>query len=115
MSKIENGFATEANVVRIVDGDTIVVEVKRQFPVRIRGLRCAEHNTDKGKEEIKFLQELIKPGDSCQVFIPSNNPTSFMDFNSFNRLIADLYVGDISVAEYMISSGHGIAGKKEGE
>lgn len=115
MSKPENGFSTEASIVRIVDGDTIVIEVKRQFPIRIRGLRCAEHNTDKGKEETAFLHTLIKPGDACQVFIPSNNPTTFMDFNSFNRLIGDLYIGDILIAEYMIKSGHGIAGKKEGQ
>lgn len=89
-NKMENGWCSEAKVVRVVDGDTIELEVTRKFKLRLRDIDVYEKKTEKGEEAKKFVEKKIlnKP---IKVFIPSNQPEDLMDINSFSRLVGDLY------------------------
>ena len=63
-----------ATVKRIIDGDTIQVDVDLGFDVhledqivRFYGCNADEHNTPGGKAAIAWLETMIKPGDPVQL------------------------------------------------
>lgn len=125
--KPENGITTTAYVVRIVDADTVIAEVRRQFPVRIShpnpaGLdfQSPEKNTLEGQRAIEFLaatlgkslltfQEVLKERFNKEVtlFIPTKDPLNLTDINSFNRLIGEIWVDNRRLSDIMIGAGHG--------
>ena len=101
MTVPEPGITTKARVTRVVDGDTIEVEVSRIFNVRVRDLLVAEKNTEKGKLAKTLLSSAIKDSD-VPIFFPSNDPHKLMDMNSFNRLIGDVWLVDgTNMVDYM--------------
>lgn len=64
----------QATVVRVVDGDTIVVDVDLGFnvhlaaqSVRFFGCNADEHDTPGGKAAIAWLETMVKPGDVVQL------------------------------------------------
>lgn len=112
MAVPEPGITTKADVIKVSDGDTIKVQITRTFDVRVRGLLCAESDTDKGKEEKEFLTKKIG-NTEVTVFIPSNDSHKLMDMNSFNRLIGDVWAADgDNIAVYMDANNMGRLLKK---
>ena len=57
-----------ATLVRVIDGDTLVVSVdlgfkiKHQITCRLRGINCPEMSTDAGKTAKSFVERDIVPG-----------------------------------------------------
>ena len=92
----EPGLVLVATVKRVIDGDTVEVEISRRFNVRIRDLLVAEKNTAKGKAAKDFLAKEIA-GEEVVVFIPSHDPHKLMDINSFNRLVGDVWHNGVDV------------------
>lgn len=97
---LEPGWTTKAKVINIIDGDTIEVEIKRTFNIRLRGIDICEKNTSKGQAAKRALSDEILD-DYVTIFIPTNNPEKLMDINSFERLIGDVYVGDRNIKEFL--------------
>ena len=87
-----------AEVKRVIDGDTVGVEISRRFNIRIRDLLVAEKDTAKGKAAKDFLAKEIA-GEEVVVFIPSNDPHKLMDINSFNRLVGDVWHNGMNVVD----------------
>lgn len=112
------GLSTEVKIVRVIDGDTVEVEITRRFPVRLvheneRGLHfnADEKNTTSGKAAKKFLENLIyddEPGEFKEIilFIPAGQSINLTDINSFNRLLGEIWVDGEKVTETMIAHGH---------
>jgi len=90
--KPELGISTDANVVRVVDGDTIEVEVIRRFKVRMRDVKKPELKTPEGKIAKAELQVLLPLGSVVRLFVPTNDPLKLMDMNSFERIVADVWL-----------------------
>ena len=90
----ELGVSTEAKVLRVIDGDTIEVEVSRKFNVRFRDVKKPELRTPEGKIAKADLANKLPVGAEVTLFIPTNNAHKLMDFNSFERIVADVYIGD---------------------
>jgi endonuclease YncB( thermonuclease family) len=92
---------TDLQLERVIDADTIELSITRKFKVRLRNVDAPEKNTDEGYNATQFVHSLFllhsPPEIAC--FIPSNNPEQFLDFNSFNRIVADLIVNGFDVAE----------------
>ena len=124
--KPENGLTTTAYIVSITDGDTVMVEVRRRFPVRIThpnpdGLdfNSPEKNTPEGQRAIEFLaaqlgkslltyREVLKEQFNKEItlFIPTNDPLKLTDINSFNRLVGEIWLDKRRLSDIMIEAGH---------
>ena len=122
MDKPKIGLTTEATCVKIIDGDTISVEVCRRFSVRLldpdnyknKKFGCAELSTDEGKMAKAELEKKIKPGDKVTLFVPSNSPNDLMDINSFNRILAEIWAEDgNNLSTYMKEKGYAKHNQKE--
>ena len=89
---LEPGLMIPVDYVRAVDGDTIEVEIRRTFHVRLRDIDVAEHNTEKGIEATEFVDTVMNFCDDILVFIPTNDPVKLMDITSFERIVGDIYL-----------------------
>lgn len=101
----EPGWSTRAKVYKVKDADSIEVEVTRRFTVRIENLRIAEADTPRGIEATRIARILMPKGREVTVFIPSNNPERLMDINSFERLVGEIWLDDVSYRDIMRKEG----------
>lgn len=94
----KEGLTTKAKVVKVIDGDTIEVEVSRKFAIRLldpnnhnnKKFGAAEIDTPEGVKAKEALSALVKD-DEVIIFIPAKNSLNLMDINSFNRLLAEVW------------------------
>lgn len=106
MTVPEPGWTTEVEYIRPIDGDTIEVEVRRRFNVRLRDIDVYEISSDKGIEALDFVDGRLIDADKIILHIPSNNPTKLIDFNSFERAIGDVYVDGVSLSTLLRTAGY---------
>lgn len=107
------GVTFEGRVVRVVDGDTIEVEVKRVVRVRLLDCWAPETRTkdkaekQRGLEAKKHLRTLAHDRD-VTVFVPVNPEKKVGDSFSFDRALGHVWVvGDEqSLSEKMVESNH---------
>ena len=108
MSKdLEPGLMLPVTFVRAVDGDTIEVEIRRTFKIRLRDIDVAEKNTVKGAEAKAFVGGLMSEDEDVLAFIPTNNPDKLMDITSFERIVGDLYVSGELLQDTLREEGYG--------
>lgn len=107
------GLTIPGEVVRVIDGDTLEVEVRRV--VRIRLLDCwapETRTTDLAEKEqglqAKAYLEGIAANKSVKVHIPFDRDGKFGDSLTFGRALGYVWVeGDlVSLSEQMVRSGH---------
>ena len=110
-SEPKEGWTTSALVTRVIDGDTIEVEIRRTFAVRLvdpRGkFNVAERNTVKGQQAKSFLESTISDNE-VKLFIsagPSN--IKLMDINSFNRLLGEIWFNGNRLTDILMENGYG--------
>lgn len=107
---------TEARVVEVYDGDTIVVEVTKQM--RIRMLDCwtpeirtrDEEEKARGLAAKEHLMSMLSEGQSIMIEVPMTN--RLQDSFTFGRVLAYVY-SDVdqngsmdNISEKMVDSGH---------
>lgn len=111
-----------AEVVRVVDGDTFVARIDLgRYPtkihatatIRIAGLWSPEKDEKGGPEATAALMKLLFPEDARPdepvVVLQTRKPDPR---DPYGRVVADVWVDGIGVAEQMISEGHGTAEKR---
>lgn len=102
----------EAEVIRVVDGDTIIVKTGEDVEERIRLLLIdtpeSVHPTEPeqlfGKESSDFAKEIIKEGDIDTLEI--GNP----DRDHYDRLLAYVWIDDVNFNQLMIEKGYARVG-----
>lgn len=104
MNKPEPGFCTLAKVISVTDGDTIKVELRRTFNVRLKGIDVFELDGEMGKAAKTFVKNLIE-GKEVTLFVPSNNSLSLMDVNSFNRIVGEIWVDNSNLRDILQKEG----------
>ncbi len=83
--------------VRVVDGDTFVVDIDLGYTghvhvrIRLRSINVYEKNTDQGKLAISYLQGLLFPLSKSSIPLVIQ---SYKDARSFERWIADVWLPD---------------------
>lgn len=105
MEEPKEGFTTKAKVIRVIDGDTVEVEIKRTFPVRLidpdnldKHFNMPERGTYRGEMVTKFLRNLLT-GYDVNLWIPAGKSSmKLTDINSFNRIIGAIWYRGQSVA-----------------
>jgi endonuclease YncB( thermonuclease family) len=90
--KPELGISTDAKVIRVLDGDTIEVETVRRFKVRMNNVRKPELKTPEGDKCKAELQAKLPAGTTVRLFVPTHDPLKLMDINSFERIVADVWL-----------------------
>jgi len=84
-------FTYQAQVERVVDGDTLLVHVNLGFrtwikqKVRLRGIDCAEAKTVAGKKAASFVRKIVKSAPFVIV-------KTYKD-DKYGRMLADMFYG----------------------
>lgn len=132
---IENLYTYKAIVVRVIDGDTVGLDIDlgmnqwmrrrskgkwKGISIRLLGIDCSEVRRgkwSKGLPEAEVIEEL-EDGKAAREFLKEYLPegtevvvTTHKDMKSFERYLADIYLdlggGQwVSVSEEMIAHGH---------
>jgi endonuclease YncB( thermonuclease family) len=105
------GFTTEVNFVRVIDGDTIEVEFKRRFTVRLTHpnkdklfFNSPERKTPAGQEALDVAFRLFSSAKQVILHIPANKSIDLMDIDSLKRLVGRLWVDGVSFTQYMLDN-----------
>lgn len=102
-------WTVPATVVRVIDGDTVIVDLdlgwrvyRNAERIRVMGLYCPERNTAAGKAAKAYAESILAPGDRV-VVRSSAKP-------SFERTVGSIEIVEREVGDFraeMIASGHG--------
>src|SRR6185295_1371264 len=86
------GLCTKAYFIRVVDADTLEVEVRRRFKVRVKDLLCEEKSKPEGVKAKKFAESLMnKTDETLTVLIPHEENEKLMTITSFDRIIGQVW------------------------
>lgn len=102
----------EAKIVRVVDGDTVIVETKEEIEERVRLLlidtpESVHPQKEKelfGEEASDYAKEMLQEGDVVTLEI--GNP----ERDRYDRLLAYIWVDDVNFNEHMIEKGYARVG-----
>ena len=95
-----------------MDGDTIEIDVKswprifRPMGIRLRGINCPESRTSDREEKKRGLA--AKANLSKLVFGVTELKIVNMTRDKFFRLDADVFAGDVNLAQAQVDAGHAI-------
>lgn len=102
------GWRVRGTVVRVIDGDTVVLDLDlgwrvwyRDEPCRLHGIDAPELRTDAGKVARDFLTRLLTPGTRLWV--------EGVERDKYGRVLARLTIDDdhaVDVNALMLSTGH---------
>lgn len=101
-------YTYEAEVVKIVDGDTVDLDIDLGFHikvtkrVRLSFINAPEMNTDLGKRSKEFLVRTIPSGSNIII------KTQLDSTDKYGRVLGELFAPDqiSSINKLMIDSGH---------
>ena len=115
------GITTDVKVVRVVDGDTVDVEITRKIRVRLLDCYAPETRTKdsaekiKGFESKKYLHNMLTEGfyndlaarkkKQVTLFIPADEQGEIKDNFTFNRVLGRLFINGEDVSELMVEAG----------
>ena len=103
---MENGLTTEVEYIRAIDGDTIEFKVERTFNVRLRNFDAVELKSLWGEDARNFVARTLSAAQKIQIFIPTNDPHKLMDVNSFERIVADVFINGENLVDIIRVAGY---------
>lgn len=104
---MQPAYRYRAHVARVVDADTLELDVDLGFrvtirvAVRVRGVDAPELSTVAGKVARAAVLDLLAQSHAVVV-------ETYKDRQTFARWVADVYVDDASLADWLIAQGHGV-------
>lgn len=105
------GITARAHVARVIDGDTVEVELR--WPVRIRMRDCyapelTGSEKPAGEAAKQHLERILTSDQSVIVKIDSGHADNLADLMTFGRVLGSIYPHDSSLtaAQMMIAAGH---------
>lgn len=108
------GLAKQCQVVRVVDGDTLDVEVRYQLRVRLLDCWAPESRTSDAAEKARglaakaHLEELAPAGSQAVVFIPGSSDGSLAELLTLGRVLGHVWINPDphSLSERQRTAGH---------
>lgn len=103
-------YEYKAVIVRVVDGDTVDIDIDLGFRittrqrVRLAGINAPETSTPEGVTAKTFLAELIPVG--TKVIVDSDKPGAG---DKYGRFLASIFLNGKYVGDSMIEAGHAVA------
>jgi Kyanoviridae endonuclease len=101
-------YQYRAKVVRVVDGDTLHLDVELGFDVtrrdsfRLYGINAPERGTPEGTQATQWLVEHLKGHETIVV------TTHKDDREKYGRYLATLWIGGNNLNEAMVAEGHAV-------
>jgi micrococcal nuclease len=99
-------FRYNVELVRVVDGDTVVLNIdhgcniwQRKKHCRLLGINAPERNTPEGRQAKSFLEILL---DSDDLTIKTMKDHS----GKYGRLLVTLYKGGRNINQHLVNAGH---------
>lgn len=98
-------YCYNATVLRVIDGDTVVIRVDVGFrmwaemPMRLAYINAPEMNTLEGKD-CKVVLENIVANHPGRVVVKTYKP-----IDKYGRYLGTLYINDVDVNQYLLESG----------
>lgn len=124
MNPPETGLTIDAQVVRVIDGDTVVVETTLQHTVRLLDCWCAETRTrdldekKKGLRAKKHIQELLDDCDNkVRLHVPGHDG-QLSKLTTIGRVLGRLWrvrhggPEHRDISRLMVQAGHATAEKQ---
>lgn len=105
----EFGRYLTGKATRVIDGDTVEVEIKQTVVLRLRDCWAPETRTKNlvekkaGIAAKDLLREAVE-GQQVTVFVPDPKPEHIGDEFSFGRLVGDIYYDGYDMAEALIEA-----------
>lgn len=102
-------YVYRASVLRIIDADTLDVEVDVGFrmyarmPLRIFGIDAPERYTQEGASASNYVMTLLGKI-PCAVVVKTAKST-----DKYGRYLAEVFLGDMSLGEELLRAGHAVA------
>ncbi len=97
------GWTTPAKIIRVIDGDTVEVEITRRLNVRLDDCWAPESRTkDLHEKQIGLaakanLEDLLN-GHSVTLYIPAGDRENISDIFTFSRVVGTLWTDDDSAS-----------------
>ena len=116
MNKPRPGFCSPVTITRVIDADTIEVELTRKFNVRLihendegKQFNAPEINTEQGQKAKKFVKTLLEGADisTTTLFVPTGEDDKLMDVNSFNRILGEIWIADQRLTDILLLWNYG--------
>jgi len=112
------GVCLDAVVVDVIDGDTVRVEVKRTFDVRLLDCWCPESRTKDDAEKARGLAakertKALVGGRLVRVLIPAGDPTRLLDVTTFGRVLGRIFVDGKNLAQQLVKEGLAAVSKED--
>lgn len=106
------GVTTRCRIIRVVDGDTVDVQVTYPLRVRLKDCWAGELPTDAGRGAAQALTKRALSREAI-LQIPTGQAHNAMDVFTFGRVVGTLWLPgeDQSLNEWMIANGHATAEK----
>ena len=111
MQQPQEGFTTKAKVTRVIDGDTVDVEITRKVRVRLKDCWAPEKKSrdivekQKGMASLAHLAAVIDDKEIV-LFIPADDKGEIKDVFTFGRVVGHIFYNEEDMSEHMIESGH---------
>lgn len=111
MSAPTPGISLPVQLVRVSDGDTVVVRLGNsayEWRVRLIGVWAAELNTIKGIEARAWLQNKMWASEhELLLHVPlPRNPVNLLANLSFDRIPGYIWAGEENLNEAIVAAGH---------
>jgi len=107
------GVALRCQVVKVVDGDTIEIEIVRRVRVRLLDCYAPEVRTKDNEEKVlgiasKEHLKVLAEGRWATLLIPTTGARRLEDVETFGRVLGHVWVdGETStLSEIQVSTGH---------
>lgn len=108
MSVPQEGFCTQAKIIKVVDADTLDLIIERKVRVRLLDCWQAESRTENGKLAKKYLIEDILHGQTnALLFVPASPDEELQDILTLGRVLGKVYVDGVDIGEALIEGGFG--------
>lgn len=99
------GLTTRAEVVRVLDGDTLEVEVKLKARVRLLDCWAPELRKEGGEESREHLIGLARPGSVVTLHVPAEKLRRLDDVFTFGRILGRVFANGQDVGIRMVMDG----------
>jgi len=106
------GWTTPANVTRVIDGDTIEIEIRRTMRVRLIDCWAPERNTSEGPAATANLRRLVGNG-NVTLFVPLKSG-DVSELFTFGRILGHVWPegSNRSLSELQVDQGFATKEKK---
>lgn len=112
MKQPELGITTKGILTRIVDGDTVDVEIRKTVRVRLMDCWAPETRTKDLEEKAKGLQskehlsQVCPVGTEVVVHIPASEDGEIADVFTMGRVLGFVFVGTEDLSEVQVMAGN---------